>query len=155
MEAIALRLETLTADHTPVHPQLCGPARAAVARTVEACLRIDLKAFGVRPLHAGHCRISWRVMDGPAFFAHGGEGTHRSELAQHFATDHHPAGRNVYSHVAQAHGTLPESSTLFDDASAIGSLVCDLGGKELCHLASIHRRGGWRSRDHGRRGVSC
>jgi hypothetical protein len=43
-----------------------------------------------------------------SFFAHGGGGTHRSEIAQQFAAEAHPAGRNVYSHVAQFRGTLEE-----------------------------------------------
>ena len=43
-----------------------------------------------------------------SFFAHGGEGMHRSEVAQGFAHDARPAGLNVYSHVAQFHGTLEE-----------------------------------------------
>ena len=34
-----------------------------------------------------------------SFFAHGGGGTHRSDVAQGFAADAHPAGLNVYSHV--------------------------------------------------------
>ena len=41
-----------------------------------------------------------------SFFAHGGGGTHRSELAREFATEDRPAGRNVYSSVAQFHGSL-------------------------------------------------
>jgi hypothetical protein len=40
------------------------------------------------------------------YFAQGGGGTHRSEVAQGFAEDARPAGRNVYSHVAETHGTL-------------------------------------------------
>lgn len=40
------------------------------------------------------------------FFAHGGGGTHRSDVAQEFAADAHPAGLNVYSQVAQGHGSL-------------------------------------------------
>jgi hypothetical protein len=41
------------------------------------------------------------------FFAHGGEGTHRSAVAQDFAHNARPAGANVYSHVAQfIHGDL-------------------------------------------------
>jgi hypothetical protein len=43
-----------------------------------------------------------------SFFAQGGGGTHRSELAQEFAQDAHPAGKNVYSHIAEFHGTLEE-----------------------------------------------
>jgi hypothetical protein len=42
------------------------------------------------------------------FFAHGGEGTHRSAVAQNFAHNSRPAGRNVYSQVAKLHGTLQE-----------------------------------------------
>jgi hypothetical protein len=41
-----------------------------------------------------------------SFFAHGGGGTHRSDVAQGFAVDAHPAGRNVYSHVAEGQGSL-------------------------------------------------
>jgi hypothetical protein len=40
------------------------------------------------------------------YFAQGGGETHRSEVAQGFAADARPAGRNVYSHVAETHGTL-------------------------------------------------
>jgi hypothetical protein len=43
-----------------------------------------------------------------SFFAHGGGDTHRSEVAQDFAHNDRPAGLNVYSHVAQFHGTLEE-----------------------------------------------
>ena len=43
-----------------------------------------------------------------SFFAQGGRGTHRSEVAQEFAHEAQPAGQNVYSHVAQFHGTLEE-----------------------------------------------
>ena len=43
-----------------------------------------------------------------SFFAHGGMGTHRSEVAQDFAKNAQPAGKNVYSHVAEFHGTLEE-----------------------------------------------
>ena len=42
------------------------------------------------------------------FFAHGGQGTHRSAVAQDFAHNSRPAGRNVYSQVAKLHGTLQE-----------------------------------------------
>ena len=41
-----------------------------------------------------------------SFFAHGGGGTHRSDVARGFAADSHPAGRNVYSHVAVGHGSV-------------------------------------------------
>jgi hypothetical protein len=41
-----------------------------------------------------------------SFFAQGGGGTHRSAVALDFATNDHPAGLMVYSHVAQFHGTL-------------------------------------------------
>jgi hypothetical protein len=43
-----------------------------------------------------------------SFFAQGGLGTHRSEVAQDFAKNAQPAGQNVYSHVAEFHGTLEE-----------------------------------------------
>ena len=45
-----------------------------------------------------------------SFFAQGGDGTHRSVVARGFAHDARPAGRNVYSNVAQFHGTLQECS---------------------------------------------
>ena len=40
------------------------------------------------------------------YFAHGGGGTHRSEVAQDFAHNARPAGRTVHSHVAQSRGDL-------------------------------------------------
>jgi hypothetical protein len=43
-----------------------------------------------------------------SFFAQGGGGTHRSEVALDFAHNSRPAGLNVYSHVAEFHGTLQE-----------------------------------------------
>jgi hypothetical protein len=43
-----------------------------------------------------------------SFFAHGGGGMHRSDVARDFAHNARPAGLNVYSHVAQFHGTLQE-----------------------------------------------
>ena len=43
-----------------------------------------------------------------SFFAHNRFGTHRSDVAQDFAHNAQPAGRNVYSHVAQFHGSLEE-----------------------------------------------
>lgn len=42
------------------------------------------------------------------FFAHGGLGMHRSDVAINFARTARPAGANVYSHVAEFHGTLEE-----------------------------------------------
>lgn len=42
------------------------------------------------------------------FFAHGGMGTHRSDVATNFAQNARPAGANVYSHVAEFQGTLEE-----------------------------------------------
>ena len=48
-----------------------------------------------------------------SFFAHGGGGTHRSNVAQGFAHDSHPAGRNVYSHVATGHGSLDDCFAQF------------------------------------------
>jgi hypothetical protein len=43
-----------------------------------------------------------------AFFAHDGFGIHRSDVAQDFAHNAQPAGRNVYSDVAQFHGSLDD-----------------------------------------------
>jgi hypothetical protein len=42
-----------------------------------------------------------------SFFAHDGFGMHRSDVAQNYAHGAQPAG-NVYSHVAQFHGSLDE-----------------------------------------------
>ena len=41
-----------------------------------------------------------------SFFAHGGLGAQRSQVARQFAREDRPAGLNVYSHVAQFHGSL-------------------------------------------------
>jgi hypothetical protein len=41
-----------------------------------------------------------------SYFAHGGAGVHRSQLARQFAREDRPAGLNVYSHVADFHGSL-------------------------------------------------
>ena len=43
-----------------------------------------------------------------SFFAHDGFGMHRSDVAQNYAHNAQPAGQNVYSHVAQLHGSLDE-----------------------------------------------
>ena len=43
-----------------------------------------------------------------SFFAHDGFGMHRSDVALNFAQNAQPAGQNVYSHVAEVHGTLDE-----------------------------------------------
>ena len=43
-----------------------------------------------------------------SFFAHDGLGMHRSDVAQNFAHNAWPAGLNVYSHVAQFHGSLDD-----------------------------------------------
>jgi hypothetical protein len=40
------------------------------------------------------------------YYAQGGGDTHRSEVAQDFAKNARPAGANVYSNVAQGHGSL-------------------------------------------------
>lgn len=42
------------------------------------------------------------------FFAQGGDGTHRSEVATDFAHNARPAGLNVYSQVAKFHGSLED-----------------------------------------------
>ena len=41
-----------------------------------------------------------------SFFAHDGFGMHRSAVALDFAKNAQPAGLNVYSHVAEFHGSL-------------------------------------------------
>jgi hypothetical protein len=43
-----------------------------------------------------------------SFFAHDGFGMHRSDVALDFAHNAQPAGQNVYSHVAEFHGSLEE-----------------------------------------------
>ena len=43
-----------------------------------------------------------------SFFAHDGFGMHRSDVALDFAHNAQPAGKNVYSHVAEFHGSLDE-----------------------------------------------
>jgi hypothetical protein len=43
-----------------------------------------------------------------SFFAHDGFGIHRSDVAQDFAHNEQPAGQNVYSHIAQFHGSLDD-----------------------------------------------
>lgn len=43
-----------------------------------------------------------------SYFAQGGGGTHRSDLAKEFAKDARPAGQNVYSQIAQLHGSLAD-----------------------------------------------
>ena len=48
-----------------------------------------------------------------SFYAQGGEGTHRSEVAQGFAHGAQPAGLNVYSHVAEGHGSLDDCFAMF------------------------------------------
>jgi hypothetical protein len=48
-----------------------------------------------------------------SYFAHGGGGRHRSEVAQNFAHNAAPAGRNVYSHVATGHGSLESCDAQF------------------------------------------
>jgi hypothetical protein len=47
------------------------------------------------------------------FFAQGGGGTHRSDVAQGFAHGARPAGQNVYSHVATGHGSLDDCFAQF------------------------------------------
>ena len=42
------------------------------------------------------------------FFAQGGGGTHRSDVATDFAKNAHPAGLNVYSHYARLHGSVDD-----------------------------------------------
>ena len=47
------------------------------------------------------------------YYAQGGGGTHRSDVAQDFAQNARPAGANVYSYVAQGEGSLAECVAQF------------------------------------------
>ena len=60
------------------------------------------------PADAGSC-----VGQFSTFFAQGGFGTHRSAVAQNFAHGARPAGLNVYSHVAEGHGSLDDCCAIF------------------------------------------
>lgn len=46
------------------------------------------------------------------YYAQGGGGTHRSDVAQNFAHNARPAGA-IYSYVAQGHGSLAECFAQF------------------------------------------
>ena len=78
--------------------------RYRIARSVALALLATALAVPVaaaRPSDRADC-----VGQFSSFFAHGGGGTHRSDVAQGFAADARPAGLNVYSHVAEGHGSL-------------------------------------------------
>jgi len=47
------------------------------------------------------------------YYAQGGGNTHRSAVALNFAQNMRPAGANVYSNVAQGHGTLAACAIQF------------------------------------------
>ena len=74
-------------------------ARSAALALLATALTVPVAAAG--PSDGADC-----VGQFSSFFAHGGGGTHRSDVAQGFAADARPAGLNVYSHVATGHGSL-------------------------------------------------
>ena len=75
-----------------------------IARSV--ALALLATALAVSVAAAGSSDRADCVGQFSSFFAHGGDGTHRSDIATGFAADAHPAGLNVYSHVATGHGSL-------------------------------------------------
>ena len=74
-------------------------ARSAALALLATALTVPVAAAG--PGDRADC-----VGQFSSFFAHGGGGTHRSYIATGFAVEAHPAGLNVYSHVADSHGSL-------------------------------------------------
>ena len=78
--------------------------RSKIARSV--VLAVLVTGLAVPGALAGPGDRASCVGQFSSFFAHGGGDTHRSDVAQGFAVDAHPAGRNVYSHVAEGHGPL-------------------------------------------------
>ena len=91
-----------------MHPMKSRVARAAVSLAMLLALAVAPATVAAEPNDGSSC-----VGQFSSFFAHGGEGTHRSEVAQGFAHDAHPAGRNVYSHVAEGHGSLADCFAMF------------------------------------------
>jgi hypothetical protein len=71
-----------------------------------AALALLAAALAVPVAIAGESDRADCVGQFSSFFAHGGGETHRSDVAKGFAADAHPAGLNVYSHVATGHGSL-------------------------------------------------
>ena len=78
--------------------------RSRIARSVALALLVTGLAVPVAA--AGPGDRADCVGQFSSFFAHGGGGTHRSDIATGFAVEAHPAGLNVYSHVADSHGSL-------------------------------------------------
>lgn len=74
--------------------------RSLIATALFAVLMLIPAAAGAAPAESSSC-----VGQFSTFFAHG-DAPHRSDVARDFAENAKPAGLNVYSHVAQLHGTL-------------------------------------------------
>jgi hypothetical protein len=81
---------------------------AALVLMLALALAAAPSALAASPSEGASC-----VGQFSSFFAHGGGGTHRSNVAQGFAHDSQPAGRNVYSHVATGHGSLDDCFAQF------------------------------------------
>jgi hypothetical protein len=77
--------------------------KAIVMGATLAALAVPVGTAAADPSEEASC-----VGTFSSFFAHDGLGIHRSDVAQDFAHNAKPAGRNVYSHVAQFHGSLDE-----------------------------------------------
>jgi hypothetical protein len=77
--------------------------KAIVMGATLAALAVPVGTAAAEPSENASCVGAFS-----SFFAHGGFGTHRSDVAQNFAHNAQPAGRNVYSHVAEFHGSLDE-----------------------------------------------
>ena len=80
----------------------------AMKRLIATCILALVLAAGTAGTAAGASDKAGCVGQFSSFFAQGGLETHRSEVAQDFAKNARPAGQNVYSHVAEFHGTLEE-----------------------------------------------
>jgi hypothetical protein len=78
--------------------------KSRIARSV--ALALLATALAVPVAAAGPSDRAGCVGQFSSFFAHGGGGTHRSDVAQGFAADARPAGLNVYSNVAEGHGSV-------------------------------------------------
>ncbi len=83
-------------------------AAAALVLLLALALTAAPAALAASPADGASC-----VGQFSSFFAHGGGGTHRSNVAQGFAHDSRPAGQNVYSHVATGHGSLDDCFAQF------------------------------------------
>ena len=91
-----------------MHPMKSKAVRGAAAFALVLVLAAAPATAAAAPNDGSSC-----VGQFSSFFAHGGAGTHRSAVAQGFAHDAHPAGRNVYSHVAEGHGSLADCFAMF------------------------------------------